>query len=51
MERIFATYRELLSTIEEWREPYYSAQYNLLSLQLTLALCQSSDQDSAFIEI
>jgi hypothetical protein len=51
LDRIFASYREQLSANEEQREPYNSAQHNLLSLQLPLAACQSSDQDGAFIEV
>ena len=42
---------ELLCAIADHREPYRSAQHNLLSLQLTLAACRSSDQDGAFIAI
>jgi predicted dehydrogenase len=37
---------ELLSAIAEKRQPYNSAEHNLLSLQITLAACQSADQDA-----
>jgi predicted dehydrogenase len=39
------TMGELLCAIAENREPYNSAQHNLLSLQMTLAACHSADQD------
>ncbi len=42
---------ELLCAISEDREPYNSARHNLLSLQLTLAACRSSDQDGAPIPV
>jgi len=42
---------ELLCAIAEQREPFHSARHNLLSLQLTLAACQSSDRDGAFVEV
>jgi predicted dehydrogenase len=42
---------ELLSAIEEQRQPFHSARHNLLSLQLTLAACRSSDQDGALVTI
>lgn len=42
---------ELLCAIAEHREPFHSAQHNLLSLQLTFAACRSSDLDGAFVPI
>ncbi len=45
------TMGELLCAISEDREPYNSARHNLLSLQLTLAACRSSDQDGVPIPV
>ncbi|GCE15183.1 Gfo/Idh/MocA family protein [Tengunoibacter tsumagoiensis] len=45
---------ELLSAIAEQREPYNSARHNLLTLEMTLAACQSEDADGqpvAFEEV
>jgi predicted dehydrogenase len=42
---------ELLCAIEENRQPYNSARHNLLSLQLTLAACQSADKNGEVIEV
>lgn len=42
---------ELLCAIDEHREPYHSAQHNLLSLQLTLAACRSSDQNGSLVKL
>lgn len=39
------TMGELLTAIAENREPSNSAAHNLLSLQMTLAACQSAEQD------
>ena len=39
------TMGELLCAIAEDREPFNSARHNLLSLQMTLAACQSADED------
>lgn len=39
------TMGELLNAIEEQREPYNSARHNLLTLEMTLAACQSEDAD------
>jgi predicted dehydrogenase len=36
---------ELLCAIAEQREPYNAAHHNLLSLQMTLAACESADRD------
>ncbi|MBA2682804.1 MAG: Gfo/Idh/MocA family oxidoreductase [Ktedonobacteraceae bacterium] len=45
------TMGELLSAIAEEREPYNSAQHNLLSLQMTLAACRSSEEDSRAVSL
>jgi predicted dehydrogenase len=45
------TMAELLSAIAEDRQPFNSAQHNLLSLQMTLAACQSADEDAAPIPV
>lgn len=42
---------ELLCAIDEGRQPFNSARQNLLTLQLTFAACQSSDQDGAYVEV
>jgi predicted dehydrogenase len=39
------TMGELICAIAEDREPYNSARHNLLSLQMTLAACESADRD------
>ncbi len=39
------TMGELLSAILEQREPYNSARHNLLTLEMTLAACQSENED------
>jgi predicted dehydrogenase len=46
-EGFAGTMGELLSAIAEDREPSNSARHNLRSLELTLAACQSADQDGA----
>jgi predicted dehydrogenase len=43
------TMGELLSAIAERREPYNSARNNLLTLEMTLAACQSEDADGGTI--
>jgi hypothetical protein len=45
------TMGELLCAIAESRQPFHSAQHNLLSLQLTLAACRSSDLDGALVNV
>jgi predicted dehydrogenase len=45
------TMGELLSAIAEEREPYNAAAHNLLSLQMTLAACDSADQDGAHVAV
>lgn len=45
------TMGELLCAIAEDRQPYNNAHHNLLSLQLTLAACESADHDGAPVEI
>jgi predicted dehydrogenase len=40
------TMAELLSAIAEDRQPFNAAEHNLLSLQMTLAACQSADQNA-----
>ncbi len=45
------TLGELCCAIAESREPYNSARHNLLSLQLTLAACQSAEQDGRPIPV
>jgi predicted dehydrogenase len=42
---------ELLSSIDEAREPFNSARHNLLSLELTLAACRSADLDGAAVAL
>ncbi len=42
---------ELLQAIDAGREPYNSARHNLLSLELTLAACRSSDADGAPVAV
>lgn len=42
---------ELLCAIAEDREPFNSARHNLLSLQLTLAACQSADAGGQSVTI
>lgn len=45
------TLGELMWAIAEDREPSNSARHNLLTLQMTLAACQSSEQDAAPITL
>lgn len=45
------TMGELLCAIAENRQPYNAARHNLLSLQMTLAACESADRDGAFVAI
>ena len=45
------TIGELMCAIVEHREPSHSARHNLLSLQMTLAACRSSDQDGALVRV
>jgi hypothetical protein len=45
------TMGELLCAIDERREPYNAASHNLLSLQMTLAACDSADRDGQFVPI
>jgi len=45
------TLGELLSAIEEHREPYNSGRHNLLSLELTLAACRSADLGGAAVTL
>lgn len=45
------TMGELQSAIAGQREPYNSARHNILSLQMTLAACESADQDGEFVPI
>ena len=42
---------ELLCAIAEGRQPFNSAQHNLLTLQLTFAACRSSDMDGEYVEV
>jgi predicted dehydrogenase len=42
---------ELLSAIDEEREPFNSARHNLLSLELTLAACRSADLGGAAVAL
>lgn len=42
---------ELLSAIVERREPHHSLRHNLLSLQMTLAACQSAERDGAPVPV
>ena len=42
---------ELLCSVEEGRQPYNSAQNNLLTLQLTFAACRSSDLQGEYVEV
>lgn len=45
------TMGELLCAIAEGRQPYNAATHNLLSLQMTLAACDSADRDGGFMPI
>jgi predicted dehydrogenase len=45
------TIGELLCAIAERRAPSNSARHNLLSLQMTLAACESADRDAGFVAI
>ncbi len=45
------TMGELLCAIDEKREPFNSARHNLLSLQMTLAACESADNDGARVAL
>ena len=45
------TMGELMCSIAEDRQPFNSAQNNLLTLALTFAACRSSDQDGLFIPV
>jgi predicted dehydrogenase len=45
------TIAELFSAITEDREPSNSARHNLLSLEMTLAACESADRDGAPVTI
>jgi predicted dehydrogenase len=45
------TLGELLSAVDEGREPFNSARHNLLSLELTLAACRSADLDGAAVAL
>jgi predicted dehydrogenase len=45
------TIGELLCAIAEEREPYNAASHNLLSLQMTLAACESADHDGQFVPL
>jgi predicted dehydrogenase len=45
------TLGELLTAIEEEREPYNSARHNLLSLELTFAACRSADLGGAPVAV
>lgn len=45
------TMGELLCAIVEDRQPYNAASHNLLSLQMTLAACDSADLDGGFVQI
>jgi hypothetical protein len=38
---------ELISAIDEDREPFNSARHNLLTLGMTLATCRSAEQSGA----
>ena len=42
---------ELLHAVADDREPYHSARHNLLSLELTLAACRSSETDGAPVSV
>jgi hypothetical protein len=42
---------ELLCAIADGRQPFNSAQHNLLTLQLTFAACRSSDMDGEYVEV
>jgi len=45
------TMAELVSAIADDREPFNSARHNLLSLELTLAACRSSDQHGSPVDV
>lgn len=45
------TMAELMSSIVENREPYNAAAHNLLSLQMTLAACESIDKGGAAVRM
>ncbi|MSP12295.1 MAG: Gfo/Idh/MocA family oxidoreductase [Chloroflexi bacterium] len=45
------TMGELLCAIAEKREPYNSARHNLLSLELTLAACDSANAHGALVKL
>ena len=50
-EGFAGTIGELFCAIDENREPFNSARHNLLSLQMTLAACESARKNGGLVEI